>query len=87
MVGELEALLSRNTRVGQITVVLDPTALEDRAGDGHAEAAADDAEHREHARGDPGFVDRTAFIAALVIGDIVMAMPMPSSTKPSNRSR
>ena len=29
----------------------------------------------------PAFSTATAFIAALVIGDIVIAMPMPSSTK------
>ena len=33
-------------------------ALEDRAGDGDAEAAADHAEHREHAGGDAGLLDR-----------------------------
>ena len=35
----------------------------------------------------PAFSTGTAFIAALVIGDIVIAMPMPSSMKPGSRSR
>ena len=35
----------------------------------------------------PAFSTGTAFIAALVIGDIVSAMPMPSSMKPGSRSR
>ena len=35
----------------------------------------------------PAFWTGTAFIAALVIGDIVIAMPMPSSMKPGSRSR
>ena len=35
----------------------------------------------------PAFSTGTAFIAALVIGDIVIAIPMPSSMKPGSRSR
>ena len=35
----------------------------------------------------PAFCTGTAFIAALVIGDIVIAMPMPSSMNPGSRSR
>ena len=35
----------------------------------------------------PAFSTATAFIAALVIGDIVSAMPIPSSMKPGSRSR
>ena len=35
----------------------------------------------------PAFSTGTAFIAVLVIGDIVIAMPMPSSMKPGSSSR
>ena len=35
----------------------------------------------------PAFSTGTAFIAALVIGDIVIAIPMPSSMNPGSSSR
>ena len=35
----------------------------------------------------PAFCTGTAFIAALVIGDIVIAIPMPSRMNPGSRSR
>jgi len=53
--------------------------LDQRAEDGDAERAADHAAHRQRARGDAAFVRSTAFIAAVLIGDITRPIAKPSA--------